>query len=74
VPEAYEPSWATGDIPYFGRLARQRRGVNFLQPLAGGFPPATLALRFLTLAVAAAAHHHGANSLSEPGGDDAGHE
>jgi hypothetical protein len=52
----------TGDIQYFGRLARQRRGVNFLQSLASGFPPATLALRFLTLAVTAPAHHHGANS------------
>src|SRR6266436_5508704 len=28
-------------------------------------PPATLALRFLTLAVTAPAHHHGANSLSQ---------
>jgi hypothetical protein len=64
----------TGGIPYFGRPARQHRWANFLQPLAGSFPPATLALRFLTLAVTAAAHQHGANSLSELGGDHAWHE
>jgi hypothetical protein len=38
---------------HFGRFAPQRRGVNFLQSLVSGVP-----LRFLTLAVAAPAHHH----------------
>jgi hypothetical protein len=35
-----------------------RRGVSFPQSLVSAVPPATLALRFLTLAVTAPAHHH----------------
>jgi len=46
-----------GDIPYFGRLAQQRRGVIFLQSLVSGVPR-YISLRFLTLAVTAPAHHH----------------
>src|SRR5260370_29439757 len=47
----------TGDIPF--RTPRPtRRGVSFPQSLVSGVPPATLALRFLTLAVTAPTHHH----------------
>ena len=47
----------TGDISF--RTPRpSRRGVSFPQSLVSGVLPATLALRFLTLAVTAAAHHH----------------
>jgi hypothetical protein len=47
----------TGDIS-FGTPRPSRRGVSFPQSLVSGVLPATLALRFLTLAVTAAAHHH----------------
>jgi hypothetical protein len=39
-----------------------------------GVSPATLALRFLPLAVTAPADHHWCQFLSQPGGDHAGHE
>jgi hypothetical protein len=56
------------------RLAQQRRGLCFLQSLFSGIPPATSALRFLTLAVVAPAHHYWCQFFIAAGGDHAGHE
>jgi hypothetical protein len=57
-----------------GRPLAEKSTTLSLQCWIFRIPTRNIALRFLTLAVTAPAHHHGANSLSQLGGDHARHE